>query len=1799
MHAAKNWTIALLLLVVAGQAWLLKDRYLTARSDGMAVTAVSLDSQMRTVVSMEFDRPVPEAARALPAPATIAPLVAGQWVWSNPYTLKFLAQTPLPLDMQYDLALDEAMIRAGLRGDSRFVLKTGAFAITDADLTELASDAGPDMVELTGRIVFNGPVAPEKLLPLMSLTEANGTAVELSLQTQWRSTSFQFRSQPIRKDTQGRTLTLAVAPTLPMEGKTLTLGTPFRKDVQIRLDPELRLENLTPNADMDATRISLEFSAPVSASAIREHLEVRPEAGIQISTHGKTATLSGAFVPGATYTLRLSPGLTAEDGAVLAAAREEAARIPDLPPGVDFSARGMFLPRQGDGRLGMFTVNTESVELTVSRIFPNNLSALFQDYGYAVFEQDFAGDSVPYHLGSEVFRATYSVASKPNAKTERTMSMSELIPDNRPGLYKLSLNLPSEYRGATRWVLRTDIGLVAKAEGAGYLVWATSINTLAALPGVTVTLVSAKNQILGQARTDERGLARIPYQTEEDEVGAPAMVQATLGEDFSFLFLERFRVDTTGLDVSGASVGAAGLQAYVYGKRDIYRPGETLDGTVLVRDANLNTPAAMPLILTQRDPQGRVLRTLNLALADGLATFSLDIPDWSLTGQYSLEVGSGEQTIGSYAYQVEEFIPDRIGVEIGGVPDQAGPGQTLSFDVASRYLFGPPAANLAVTAKVRLVSAGFAPKGFEGYAFGDPERTFEPVPLLSTDSRLDNDGQASFALDIPQGLTPPLALEAEITSRVREQGGRGVTARRRVPVHTYPLYPGIRRPASQELEPRKPAVFDFVTVSPAGNATAHPELVATLFQDQWQTVMRKTENGFRYESVRNPVRVSTQTIAAGTGAAGTSAAGTSAAGVGTGSFTITPPDYGSYRVRLHDPAGGAASELEFYCGGWGYSPWAVQNPARLDLIPDKAGYRAGETASIQIRSPFAGKALVTVEGLGVDHLQTVDIPGNTAQIHIPVREEWQPNRHLTATLVRRGADIQPGSPGRAFGAIPLFVDSLSNKMDVRVRVPEQVRPETDLTLAVETAPLARVTVAVVDEGIMQLAGGANPDPFGHFYAKRALDVTSYDNFALLFPHLALGTPLAGGDEAMGGASSFMRTEGIRRVKPVTFWSGVLTADATGQLTHTVHLPEFQGALRVVAVGHKDKSFGTGTALTRVRTPLVLTPTLPRFLGLGDTVQIPLTLRNDTAAPGTFQLNATVSGPAALTSLPEPVELLPGTTKTVYATLRCGDVEGAVNVAFTARGNNETVTAREDLDQRSALPPIRIQESGVLKDASGPVSAAVPDTLTPGTITRTVRLSTQPLTRFSGHLENLLAYPYGCAEQTVSKAFPLLYFGALARELAPGRFSTAGPAGLVQMAIRRLQTMQTPTGGYGYWPGADEPDPWVSAYVCHFLLEARTAGHTVPMRMLQDGLGYLRTLAGLEPGSPALKVEQAAYAQYVLALGGQADLGSQDFLRATFGPNLNGVTKTLLAGAYFASGNQNEGFALLHATPAFDDDRRDTGGNLGSGLRDRAMAALVLQHGLPDDPRLPEILARIGTDLGRDAWYSTQETSLAFMALGKYLSTLNDDRPFAGTLSWNGGEKAFAETKALVEAGIPTLGAISLTKTPVDRDVFFTVVTTGTPRADTHASRADGLEVEQALLARDGQPLALDQIRQGDLVLLRTRVRSTTGRVDNVVVQSLLPAGLEVENPRLATTEKLDWMDETDFMDGHQDLRDDRILVFTNLSDNGWRVRYSLLRAVTPGTFALPPVQAEAMYHPGLRASGGLGSIQILPDEQVP
>ncbi|MBR5998602.1 MAG: alpha-2-macroglobulin family protein [Deltaproteobacteria bacterium] len=1775
----KNMLIAVLCLVILGQAWYIADLKRASGGDApeahkVAVTSTRVDDRARTTISVEFDQPVPEAVRAAQLPATLTPQVAGVWQWSNPCVLRFLAEQPLPLNSVYDLALDADLFPDTLlNGERQWEVPVGDFRVVKCRLDEEASGAGPDQVEIIGRVDFNSSVDPEDLLKALKMTDADGSEIKLGLETSWRSSSLSFRSAPVRKTPQERELTLSIASTLTPHDATLTLGKSYSKSIAVKLDPVLHIKKFTADNIREGAKVGLLFSAPVSLEKLRQALTITPAVeDLQIAVEGSQAVITGKMAPGASYLLTLRGGFAAEDGALLEKDWRGSANIPNLAPGVDFKARGMFLPKQGTGLLEVEYVNTKQIRVDISRVFPSNLMSFFEDYGYSVFNEENNTDSVPYHLGSHLRQVSYLVAAPPNQKQTRTLDTRELIPD-APGLYKLLVSTPGGH-GASRWVLRTDIGLVAKRSGSDYWIWAYSLNTLDALSGLEVRIFSDKNQPLSVTVTDQNGLARLSL-PELEEYGRPSIIMATgKGGDFSFLTLDHFKVDTSGLDVNGIDVNASSLRAYVYGKRDIYRPGETLEGVILLRDDRIQAPANGPLEVRQLDMNGRLVRSQRLTSARGMAEYHFDIPEWARTGDYSLEILSGGVQIGEYSYKVEEFVPDRIAVEVAGTPPLIQGGAQLDFRIDAHYLFGPPAAGLAATAKARLVSAGFNPKGFEKYVFGASDRSFQPVDLLEEEKHLGEDGSQTFQANIPEGLHPPLALAAELIGHVQEQGGRGVTARRSVPVHVYPCYPGLLQPQSQDIKPHVPTEFEFVTVNPSGEQMPHPELVATLYHDRWQTVMQNSGDGFKFQSVRQSVAVATQKIPAGNG---------------SGRFTMTSPGVGSYRVHLADPKGGAVAELVVYSGGWGYSPWALSNPARLELIPDKKGYYAGDTAEIQVRSPYSGKLLVTVEGRGVEYHSVHTLTGNTAHIEIPVQEEWRPNVHLTATLIRKGEDVLPGTPGRAFGAIPLFVDSLANKIPVKVAVPEEIRPERDLQVKVTAAPRSQVTVAIVDEGILQLIGGKNPDPFGFFYATRGLNVTSYDNFSLLYPFIKTGQPLAGGDGEEGGeAAGFVRTEGIRRIKPVTFWSGVLTTDDAGEVSHTVHLPNFYGALRVVAVANSGRMFGVGTAQVRVRSPLVLTATIPRFLGTGDEVEIPLTLRNDTGSPGEFQFEVTAEGPVTTGTLP-PLALENGTERTVYLPLRSGEQEGKVTLRCNVSGNDESSWAEEELDQRSPLPPVRIMENGVLKEASGSLGGAAPNELRPDTVRRTLRLSVSPLGRFSARLDQLLAYPYGCAEQTTSKAFPLLHFGALAQEMAPEHFSKAGAAGLVQIALRRLQTMQTDSGGFAFWAGGTDADPWISAYIGHFLVEAQRAGFTIPSGMLESNLNWLRRHVAIQEKAPAQQVERAAYAAYVLALAGHPEMAGQNLLRSRFGDKLSGVARALLSGAYIASGQKEAGLQLLHVTPAADDQRRETGGNLGSGLRDRALIALILQDALPnDDPRLLQAIELLSRELESSQGCSTQETSLAFMALGKYMAAVPASRPFSGTLTAESFAKELEMVKHIAFANMRQTGMFHLEKSTPEVPVYYTLVSSGAPVV--HMPVSNGLEIRQELLNERGETVT--EAHQGDLLLLRTMVK---GKASNVVVQSLLPAGLEVENPRLDTTEDLnwEWIDKQNPLDGHQDLRDDRILVFTDLNDDKWHTSYSVLRAVSPGIFTMPPPQAEAMYNPSLRATGAIGSLQIL------
>ena len=1020
-----------------------------------------------------------------------------------------------------------------------------------------------------------------------------------------------------------------------------------------------------------------------------------------------------------------------------------------------------------------------------------------------------------------------------------------------------------------------------------------------------------------------------------------------------------------------------------------------------------------------------------------------------------------------------------------------------------------------------------------------------------------------------------------ITARVQEQGGRGVTARTRIDLDPYPYYVGLRRPGGGYPDVGEEVSFDWVTVAPDGADHPSGEMEAELVLDRWQTVLRRTPAGnFRYESIKESVTVARHRIEPG-GA--------------SGSIRFTPSDYGSHRVVLTDQATGASTSVHFYTGGWGYSPWAVENPDRLELELDREEYRTGETATVQVRSPFPGQLLLAIEQEGILDVRSYRMDGNTATIRLPMRQAYRPNAYLTATLVRPVQAIEPGAVGRAFGAVPLNVDRGTNRLDLVVEAPREVRSGSRLEVAVSSAPGAAITLAAVDEGILQLIAQRTPDPFGFFYRRLRLGVRSYDTFSLLLPEIEAPEAVGGG--VAPGAAQYVRTESIRRVKPVAFWSGVLTADAAGRARATFQLPEFAGALRLMAVASDRHRFAAAEATTRVRDPLVLTPTLPRILSFGETLEVPVTVRNDTGRPGRFEVALEVDGAAKISGedgytleLPDAVE------RTAWFTVTTALEEGSVRFAFSAAGNGEGASAEIGVDVRPDLPPQATSVAGALTETE--TELAAPDArFRPGSVRRRLQVGSLPLVRFGRQLGDLLRYPYGCMEQTLSRAFPLLYLEDLAAEFEPDLLDPANggveATAWVDETLRKVAYHQVEGGGFALWRGSRQSHPWTSVYASHFLVEARRAGYATDPQLERRALEHLRGLVRAKDRYGSDELERVVYALYVLSRAGEAELGVMDFLRERQQQAMTRASRALLAAAYAGVGNRDAVGRLLTDISDVERVERDTGRNFRSTVRDRALLLLALLEAVPESPAIPELLERLGRDV-EGAW-TTQETAFTMIAIGQLVRRQADRPPFAGT-AWVGdrrlGRFTSAETAVFDAVGGDGALRIVMDDGYEPGSAFYTLTTRGIPQDTAYRPSAEGLEVERELLDRDGGAVDPTAVRQGDLIVLKTRVRSVAGQVDNVVVQQLLPSGLEVENARLSSTESLPWITGANLRPASMDLRDDRVLIFTDLPANSWQTLYSLTRAVAPGSFRLPPIHAEAMYNPALRAGGRRGDIEV-------
>lgn len=1553
------------------------------------------------------------------------------------------------------------------------------------------------------------------------------------------------------------------------------------------------------------------------------YVQAEPPVTLSARVDGGALCLSG-FEFSRSYALTLRQNLpnAADDmsPARLAADVTETVEIPDRAPFVMFRESGNVLPRFDgmDTELGLplRTVNVDKLKMKVMRIGDRGLAAALHDGSWKEALEGYSVDSFDSNNAETVWEGTMTVPAGTAKNTEGVTAfpVSALPQPLRPGIYVAvawadtgkeadrdsnSYYDEEYYRPrATQWFTVSDLGLTAFTGSDGVTVFARGLGDAEPVRGVDMMLIAANNDVLGTAETDRDGKAVFAEGLLRGKGGArPVMVQAFAGGeggDFAFLELEGSAIDLSDRGVSGRAKPGP-LDPFIFTERGIYRPGEQIPVTVVLRDdAARLTPAlaGLPLTLVLSRPDGVEAQRASLTMsAGGSAQARFDLPENAFTGTWTMALwrdpNDRSSSIGMASVQVEDFMPPRLEMTLTPSAPRVVLGEDYAADepvatlaVQADYLYGAPAANLTGELALTVRPAAKPFPDFADYSFGRVEEEQLPVRLDGQVFYTDDAGHADVPVvleALPAG-TKPSEIMANVS--VFDVSGRPLTRAVTMPLVQAPLAIGLKPGnAGGYWERGQEADFQVVALDGEGKRRDAAGLTWTLYSEEVDYHWFQRDGRWDYETTTDEQLVTTGKLDVAAGAPAALA---------------LRPDSGQYRVDVEDPATGAASSYRFYAGWYASaSTRDTERPDRVEVRTDKASYRAGETAQVFIKPPSDSAVLLVVAERGIKDVRLLDIDAEGETVSIEVSEDWAAGAYVLATAYTPAGAGDRLLPRRSVGVAWLQLDPQQRELAVSLDAVETTPSQTVLPVtlnlgAPEGDAPAEVVLAAVDDGILQITGFKAPDPLSYFMSQRSLDVTMRDLYGRLIDPsgAAMGEVRSGGD---GGAGNQLTNLPKKQEKLVAYLSPVLQVPADGILRHDVQLPRFAGRVRLMAVTWSGNRFGHAERTVTVRDPYSAYLAMPRFLAPGDMAEAVVQMELGDAPAGSYRAEVTSSSPAVRVERGELTfaDAQPNATARQSLILHGGDIGDAeMTLALTAP-DGTTWSRSWTLSTRAASPAIYTRDTGALAaGATLTVDDDLAANMIPGSAKISVSVSSLPDLGLPQVLQALDRYPYGCVEQTTSRAMPLLYVNDV--ETLLGLKTDKAVAGRLDGAIDRILGMQNASGSFGMWGPSYGGSRWLSAYALEFLVRAKEQGYAVPASALNKGLSWLQSEATSGGYEDAQRPEQA-YVLYVLARAGRGMLAETRYFAETYQASLpTEISRAQLGYALALLGDDRRADA---AFASIGDSRVQLVGlnDYGTPIRDRAAAiALMAESGRVPLDRLSE-LAEMLSSLPEQRYLSTQEDAwlvMAAQALGKLSGPVSlevDGAP----------QQAIGTYAATLEAG----AARALTNTG-RKPLYRTVSIAGVPTVPEPAV-ADGMTLSRSVYAIDGTPLNTDTVDQHTtlVVVLEGEVTSSDYVQRQLLVADLLPAGIELENMRLTetgATGDLSWLGELT-SPTHVELRDDRYVAafdISTYSDNRrFRTAY-VARAVTPGRFVQPPAQVEDMYSPQVQARTEAGRIAI-------
>ena len=1717
----------------------------------------------------------------------------------------------------------------------------------------------PDEINIKGEIRFSDVVKKEEVEKMLTASDGKKSyPVEVTATD--NLTRYQFNIRQIPREADDYPLTITA------NGNPAGIDRKQSEEVLIPAKDCFRFMS-AERIEQPENGIEIVFSAPLSTTQDLKGLIEIPEVSSSIFQINENRVF--IYFEANTQnklTLNIHEGVKDSQGKALGTSHTISFSEVSLKPQVEMSTSAAILPDSKNLIIPFRAVNLYAVDLSVIRIFENNVLMFMQTNSLASANELRRSGRLVYkktlwlakdaskdihHWGDysidlaglihqepgAIYRVILSFRQEYSAYPcggNENQNMKFADSNTSDGLTKVSGSVLSEedeaiwntpeayyyYNGGTmdwsvyRWterdnpchpsyymnsdriaacnVFASNLGMIVKRNSLNKL-WIAVSNILDTKPigKAQVTVYNFQLQPIGKGETNGDGFVEItpkgvPFIIVAESEKQKAYVRVVDGEEQS---VSRF-------DVGGKDI-QKGLKGFIYGERGVWRPGDTLHISFILEDREKRIPDKHPVALEIYNPRGQFYtKMISTQGMNGFYTFDVPTLATDPTGLWNAYIKVGGTTFHK-GLRIETIKPNRLKINLALPKTLQATDKDVYAPLTSTWLTGATASKLKAKIEMSLSKVNTQFKNYGQYIFNNPATNFTTIKTDVFDGTLDAEGKASVTLKVPTATEAPGMLNATFTTRVFEPGGDASIYTQTIPFSPFTSYIGINlnQPKGKYIETDKDHVFDIVTVNTQGQLVNRTNLEYKIYRIGWSWWWENSGESFgTYINNSSITPVASGNLQTRGGKA-------------SFKFRVDYPSWGRYLVYVKDKESGHAT------GGTVYIDWpewrgrsSKTDPSGIKMLAfslNKDSYEIGETATAIIPAAAGGRALVSIEnGSTVLRQEWIEVSnGGDTKYTFKITPEMTPNVYLHISLLQPHAQTVNDLPIRMYGVVPVFVTNSQTVLQPQIQMPEVLRPETNfnVTVSEKSGKPMTYTLAIVDDGLLDLTNFKTPDPWNDFYSREALGIRTWDMYdnvlgASAGSYSSLFS--TGGDATLKPADAK-----ANRFKPVVKFIGPFYLGKGKSQTHTLKLPMYVGSVRAMVVAGQDGAYGNAEKTAFVRTPLMMLSTLPRVLSIQEEITVPVNIfaMENQVKNVTVSLQASGGGVQIVGANQQSLKFTQPGDQLVFFTLKTGSKTGKATIHLTANGGGQQTKETIEIDVRNPNPVVTLRnsqwiEAGQSKELSYNLSSSSANNQIK------LEVSRIPSVDISRRFDFLYNYQHHCTEQLTSKALPLLF---VAQFKTIDKTEAEKIKTNVQEAIRQIYGRQLPNGGFVYWPGNAVADEWISSYAGMFLTLAQEKGYAVHANVLNKWKRFQRAAAqnwrmpqeasGWQQWQSEL---QQAFRLYTLALAGVPEYGAMNRMKEQTGLSIQ--AKWRLAAAYALTGKMKPAEELVYNVETTVNPYSSMNQIYGSSDRDEAMIleTLILMNRERDALQQAKVVSK---NLSQEDWFSTQSTAFALMAMGRLAEKLSGTLDFVW--SWNDKQQpAVKSAKAVFEKEIattPKSGTVSV-KNQGKGALSVDLITRTQLLNDTLPAISDNLRMDIRYANLNGTPLSVNDIIQGTDFMAITSISNISGTSDytNLALTHIIPSGWEIYNERMVAPETenaaADGSGQSVSKYSYQDIRDDRVLTYFNLRRGETKVFTVRLQATYAGNFILPAVQCEAMYDVNVQARSKAGRTTV-------